>query len=104
MEPAHGPARLRSLRCRADVGGRLRVSSPQRPMGIMESVLPRLSDRIAIEELVYRSCLALDEKNFKAYLDLCDESFRYTITAHSPEIRKDMIWLDHDKPEMQLLF
>ena len=31
-------------------------------------------------------------------------SFRYTITAHSPEIRKDMIWLDHDKPGMQLLF
>lgn len=61
-------------------------------------------DRIAIEELVYRSCLALDEKNFKAYLDLCDEGFRYTIAAHSPEIRKDMIWLDHDKPGMQLLF
>jgi methanesulfonate monooxygenase subunit beta len=61
-------------------------------------------DRIAIEELVYRSCLALDEKNFKAYLNLCDETFRYTITAYSPEIRKEMIWLDHDKPEMQLLF
>ena len=24
--------------------------------------------------------------------------------AHSPEIRKDMVWLDHDKPGMQLLF
>ena len=58
--------------------------------------------RTAIEELVYRSCLALDEKNFKAYLDLCDADFRYTITAHSPEIRKDMIWLDHDKAGMQL--
>lgn len=62
------------------------------------------ADRNAIAELVYRSCLALDEKNFKAYLDLCDESFRYTIAAHSPEIRKDMIWLEHDKPGMQLLF
>ena len=61
-------------------------------------------DRIAIEELVYRSCLALDEKDFKAYLDLCDEGFRYTIAAHSPEIRKDMIWLDHDKTGLQLLF
>ena len=61
-------------------------------------------DRTAIEELVYRSCLALDAKDFKGYLELCHESFRYTISAHSPEIRKDMIWLDHDKPEMQLLF
>lgn len=62
------------------------------------------AERIAIEELVYRSCLALDAKNFKAYLDLCDGAFRYTITAFSPEIRKDMVWLDHDRPEMELLF
>jgi methanesulfonate monooxygenase small subunit len=61
-------------------------------------------DRTAIEELVYRSCLALDAKNFKAYLDLCDSQFQYSITAHSPEIRKDMIWLEHDKAGMQLLF
>ncbi len=62
------------------------------------------SQRTAIEELVYRSCLALDEKNFKTYLDLCDADYRYSITAHSPEIRKEMIWLDHDKAGMQLLF
>jgi len=62
------------------------------------------TDRTAIAEVVYRSCLALDEKNFKAYLDLCDGEFHYTITAHSPEIRKDMVWLDHDKAGMQSLF
>jgi methanesulfonate monooxygenase small subunit len=61
-------------------------------------------DRAQIEELVYRSCMLLDDKDFKAYLDLCDDGFRYTITAHSPEIRKDMIWLDHDKKGMQTLF
>ena len=60
-------------------------------------------DRTAVEELVYQSCLLLDEKNFKGYLDLCEEQFRYTITAHSPEIRKDMVWLDHDKAGMQTL-
>ena len=70
----------------------------------MESAAPTPATRIAIEELIYRTCLALDEKNFKDYLDLCDDDFRYTITAHSPEIRKDMIWLDHDKAGMQLLF
>jgi len=61
-------------------------------------------DRIAIEEIVYRSCLALDAMDYKGYLNLCDDSFRYTVTAHSPEIRKEMIWLDHDKKEMTLLF
>jgi methanesulfonate monooxygenase small subunit len=62
------------------------------------------ADRFAIEELVYRSCLLLDAGDFKAYLALCDDGFRYMVTAHSPEIRKDMIWLDHDKAGMQLLF
>jgi methanesulfonate monooxygenase subunit beta len=60
-------------------------------------------DRTAVEELVYQSCLLLDDKNYKGYLDLCSEQFRYTITAHSPEIRKDMIWLDHDKAGLQTL-
>ena len=61
-------------------------------------------ERSAIEELVYRSCLALDAKNFKGYLELCDSQFHYMITAHSPEIRKDMIWLEHDKAGLQSLF
>ncbi len=60
-------------------------------------------DRVAIEELVYRSCLLLDDKKFIEYLALCDENFHYSITAHSPEIRRDMTWLDHDKPGMHTL-
>ncbi len=63
-----------------------------------------MDTRRSIEELIYRSCLVLDDKNFKGYLDLCDSGFRYTITAHSPEIRRDMIWLDHDKKGMETLF
>lgn len=60
--------------------------------------------RHSIEELVYRSCLLLDEKNFKGFLDLCDPEFHYAITTYSPEIRKDMTWLEHDKPGLKLLF
>lgn len=60
-------------------------------------------DRSLVEELVYRSCLLLDEKDFNGYLDLCDDSFRYTIATHSPEIRKDMVWLDHDKKGLATL-
>jgi methanesulfonate monooxygenase subunit beta len=63
-----------------------------------------LSSNQAIEELIYRSCLLLDDRDFKGYLGLCAPGFRYTITAHSPEIRKDMIWLDHDKKGMEMLF
>ena len=60
-------------------------------------------DRTAIEELVYTSCMLLDEHKYNDYLALCADDFRYTITAHSPEIRRDMVWLDHDKSGMQTL-
>lgn len=48
--------------------------------------------------------MALDDKKFSAYLDLCDPAYRYAITAYSPEIRKEMTWLEHDKAGMQALF
>ena len=63
-----------------------------------------MDQRKQIEELVYRSCLAMDDRDFKAFLALCDGGFRYKVTAYSPEIRKDMTWLDHDRAGMEALF
>ena len=63
-----------------------------------------MEQRHKIEELVYRSWLALDDRDFKAFLELCDPGFRYKVTAYSPEIRKDLTWLDHDKAGMETLF
>jgi methanesulfonate monooxygenase small subunit len=63
-----------------------------------------MEQRKQIEELVYRSCLALDDRDFKAFLELCDASFRYKVTVYSPEIRKEMVWLDHDRAGMETLF
>ncbi|HEX6320421.1 MAG TPA: aromatic-ring-hydroxylating dioxygenase subunit beta [Burkholderiales bacterium] len=60
--------------------------------------------RQAIEELVYRSCLALDAKDFKGFLGMCEDDFHYTISTYSPEIRRDMVWLDHDRKGMETLF
>jgi methanesulfonate monooxygenase small subunit len=60
--------------------------------------------RQAVEELVYRSCLALDARDYKAFLALCDEEFRYTISTYSPEIKREMVWLDHDRKGMETLF
>ena len=40
-----------------------------------------LDERKAVEELVYRTCLALDAKDWNGFLELCDPAFRYTITA-----------------------
>jgi methanesulfonate monooxygenase small subunit len=48
--------------------------------------------------------LLLDDKDYKGYLDLCEPDFHYSITAQSPEIRKEMTWLDHDRKGMETLF
>ena len=60
--------------------------------------------RTAAAELVCRTCLALDAKDFTGYLALCDESFQYEITTWSPEIRKPMSWLAHGRAGLQTLF
>jgi len=60
--------------------------------------------RQTIAELVYRSCLALDTKDYAAFLALCDKDFRYTISTYSSEIRREMVWLDHDRRGMETLF
>lgn len=65
---------------------------------------PPVDPRHTVSELVYRTCMMLDEKNFAGYLDLCDAGYQYAITTYSPEIRKDMTWLEHDRNGMQLLF
>ncbi len=62
-----------------------------------------MDQKHAIEELIYKSCLLLDDKDFAGYLGLCDDSFHYRITTYSPEIRKEMTWLEHDKKGMTLL-
>lgn len=49
-----------------------------------------------VRELIYRICLMLDQNKFVEWLDLCTPDFRYTIAAWSPEIRREMTWLDHD--------
>lgn len=62
------------------------------------------ASRSDIEELVYRTCLLLDEQDFEGYLALCTGDFRYGIRAYSPEIRRDMVWMDLDKPGLTTLF
>ena len=57
----------------------------------------------AVRELVARTCLTMDAYDFDGYLDLCHPDFRYTITTYSPELRKDITWLDHDFVGMKTL-
>lgn len=58
----------------------------------------------AIHRLIYASALKLDGEDFKGFLRHCGESFRYAIKAYSPELGKEMTWLDHGRKGMQDLF
>jgi methanesulfonate monooxygenase subunit beta len=56
-----------------------------------------------ISEVVYRSALFLDERRFGEWLDLTAPEFHYRIEAYSPDLRKDMVWLEHDRAGMAAL-
>jgi methanesulfonate monooxygenase small subunit len=60
--------------------------------------------RALVEELVYRTCLRLDALDFEGFLALCDTEFRYVASTYSPEIRREMTWLDHDRAGIETLF
>ena len=56
-----------------------------------------------VRRLIYQGCLLLDANDFKGWLDLCTPELHYTISAWSPEIRREQIWLDHDHEGMENL-
>lgn len=60
--------------------------------------------REQITELIYKSFLSLDELNFSRYLELCHPEYNYKIGAYSPEIRKQMTWLEESRDSIKLLF
>jgi len=63
-----------------------------------------VTSKTLIDELIYRSALLMDSKDFAGFLDLCDPAFNYSITAYIPEIRKETAWLEQNKEGMKLLF
>lgn len=58
----------------------------------------------AINRLIYGAALQLDAEDFKGFLGQCGEDFRYSIRAYSPELRQEMVWLEHGRKGMQDLF
>jgi len=63
-----------------------------------------MDERTEISELIYKSFLALDDLQFAEYLALCAPDYHYLISAYSPEIRKEMIWLEESGDSLKLLF
>jgi 3-phenylpropionate/cinnamic acid dioxygenase small subunit len=55
-------------------------------------------------DVVLRTARCLDELDFEAFLALCTTDFRYVVEVWSPDLRRDMIWFDHDRAGIEALF
>lgn len=53
-----------------------------------------------VRDTIYKACLLLDDQKWDEWLELCDESFQYAITAFSPEIRYDMTYFSADRKRL----
>jgi methanesulfonate monooxygenase subunit beta len=60
--------------------------------------------RSLAEDLIYTGVSYLDDRNWDAWLSLTTSDFHYRIGAYSPEIRKEMTWLEHDREGLRALF
>ncbi|HKP61886.1 MAG TPA: nuclear transport factor 2 family protein [Polyangiales bacterium] len=65
---------------------------------------PSYELRTEIAELIYRGAALLDERRFYDWLELTATQFQYRIGAYSPEIRKEMTWLEHDRAGLRAQF
>ena len=59
--------------------------------------------RSVVAQTIYKATLALDDQKWDDWLELCAEDFNYAIKAFSPEINKDMTYLEHGRPGMKSL-
>jgi methanesulfonate monooxygenase small subunit len=62
-----------------------------------------IDDR-AVRQLVGQSCAFLDTEDFASFLSLCAPEFQYQVTVYSPEIKKRMVWMNHDRSGLSTLF
>jgi methanesulfonate monooxygenase small subunit len=60
--------------------------------------------RAIAADLLFEAATLLDDRKWDAWLELTTPDFNYRIGAYSPEIRKQMTWLEHDRKGLAALF
>ena len=59
--------------------------------------------RSLVTEAIYKATIALDDQKWDDWLNLCADDFNYVIKSFSPEINKDMTYLEHNRKNMKLM-
>src|SRR5262249_33017792 len=53
-----------------------------------------------VRDTIYRATLFLDDQMWDQWLELCDDSFHYAIKSFSPEINRDMTYLQASRKDL----
>ena len=61
-------------------------------------------DKEAVRELIAKSCVSLNAEDYALFLSLCTPEFRYQLIVYSPEICKEMVWMNYDRRGIEALF
>lgn len=56
-----------------------------------------------VRDTIYRTTLLLDDQKWDQWLDLCDDSFHYAIKSFSPEINRDMTYLQGSRKDLSTM-
>lgn len=48
-------------------------------------------------------CRLLDAEKYSQWLELCSPDFRYVIQTYSPELRREVLWMDKDRQSLATL-
>ena len=59
---------------------------------------------IEMTRTAQRICAALNGRRFAEFLGFCDPEFRYRATVYSPELRREMVWLEAVRTDLENLY
>lgn len=55
----------------------------------------------AVRDTIYRATIFLDDQKWEDWLALCDDGFQYAIKSFSPEINRDMTYLQSTRKDLE---
>ena len=76
------------------------ASVAARPAGVG---IDPIAARAMVTDTIYRGSLALDDLQWDTFLSLCGDPFNYVVKSFSPEINKDVTYMQHDREGLKLL-
>lgn len=56
-----------------------------------------------LEQLVVAAAHLMNDKDFQKWTGLCSPDFEYSVTAHSEELDKKVVWMERNKDDLAVI-